>query len=48
MSSVETMETTADAVLSHLMSDQTGTVRLHTCKLIGLLAKISILELNWL
>eukprot|EP00731_Ephydatia_muelleri_P023575 Em0015g1158a len=38
----------ADAVLSHLMSDQTGTVRLHTCKLIGLLAKISILELNWL
>ena len=48
VSNVETMETAADAVLSHLMGDQAGTVRLHTCKLIGLLAKISKLELNWL
>lgn len=40
--------TEGDAVLCHLMSDQANAVRIHTCKLIGLLAKINILKLDWL
>ena len=45
----ETMETTtADAQLSYLLNSQDAAVRLHTYKLIGLLAKVNTSELNWL